>query len=269
MCITCGCNETSLHQHADEHYLHKHLQEDYTHHHTHESHIHEPQHQYNVVNLETAILAENAQFAQQNREFFNSKKVLALNLLSSPGSGKTTLLETTIKNIDNKHPIYVIEGDQHTELDAKRIRDAGAEAYQINTGKTCHLDGHMVSHAIEHLSVQAGGLLFIENVGNLICPALFDLGEHVKVVIISVTEGADKPLKYPDMFYAANLVIINKIDLLPFVQFDIEQCITNIQKINSRAKIIQLSATIPNSGMTEWISWLHSCAMDKNKYASN
>ena len=253
MCITCGCNETSLHQHANEHHLHNH--------HVHEGHSHEHHHEHNVINLETAILAENAQFAKQNRNFFNSKKVLALNLLSSPGSGKTTLLEATIKNLGDKYPLYVIEGDQHTELDAKRIRDAGADAYQINTGKTCHLDGHMVSHALELLAIKTDGFLFIENVGNLICPALFDLGEHAKVVIISVTEGVDKPLKYPDMFYGADLVIINKIDLLPFVQFDVQRCITNIQKINSQVKVIQLSATNQDSGMSQWVKWLEDRRM--------
>ena len=240
MCITCGCEmpETSDKDHI------------------HENHTPSHSHEHKDVKLETAILAENSQFASENRKFFNNTKILVLNLLSSPGSGKTSLLETTIKNIKQQIPLYVIEGDQQTEIDALRIRSAGAQAYQINTGKTCHLDGHMISHALEHLKIKPNGIMFIENVGNLICPALFDLGEHAKVVIISVTEGEDKPLKYPNMFYSADLIIINKIDLLPYLQFSVEQCIINIRKINSRAKIIQLSTTT-QEGLDQWIKWLH------------
>lgn len=240
MCTTCGCDE----QPNKQQHIHQH------------THEHQVIDGHNVVNLETAILAENSLFAKQNRDFFNSKKTLALNLLSSPGSGKTSLLEVTIKELNNsKQPLYVIEGDQHTELDAERIRNAGATAYQINTGKTCHLDGHMISHVLENLNILPDGYVFIENVGNLICPALFDLGEHAKIVIISVTEGEDKPLKYPGMFYEADLVIINKIDLLPYLQFDIEKCENNIRKINSRSKIIRLSTTT-RDGIDEWIKWL-------------
>ena len=157
--------------------------------------------------------------------------------------------------MSNENKIYVIEGDQHTELDANRIRSAGAEAYQIQTGKACHLDGHMVGHALEHLTIQDNSYVFIENVGNLICPALFDLGEHAKVVLISTTEGEDKPLKYPDMFYGADLVIITKTDLLPYLKFDINECEANIKKINPRSKIIQLSST-NGDGFAEWINWL-------------
>ncbi len=241
MCVTCGCgDDTNTHHHHHNH--------DHTHH-------HEPHQHKDVINLEAEILAENKQFANQNRLFFKSKNALALNLVSSPGSGKTTLLEETIKQLSKKHKINVIEGDQHTELDADRIRKAGANAYQINTGKACHLDGHMVGHALEHLDIDNNSYVFIENVGNLICPALFDLGEDAKVVLISVTEGEDKPLKYPDMFLGAELVIITKTDLLPYLKFDLEQCITNIQKINSKAKIIPLSVNDPSS-LTSWFNWL-------------
>lgn len=235
MCITCGCDEV----------------------HVHKNHVHDHHSNYAEINLEAEILAENNQFANSNRKVFDQDKILALNLLSSPGSGKTTLLEATINSLSKDTPLYVIEGDQHTELDTERIRKAGAQAYQINTGKTCHLDAHMVSHVLEHFDLSPNGFMFIENVGNLICPALFNLGEHAKVVIISVTEGEDKPLKYPDMFYAADVVIINKTDLLPYLDFDVEKCINNIQKINTRAKIIQLSATTQD-GIAMWIKWLYS-----------
>jgi len=237
MCVTCGCGEDTKHDHHHEH------GHDHSHHHD------------NVISLEADILAENNRFADQNRKLFKSKHVLALNLVSSPGSGKTTLLEETIRKLSSKSKISVIEGDQHTELDAKRIRNSGASAYQINTGKACHLDGHMVGHALEHLDIESGSYVFIENVGNLICPALFDLGEHAKIVLVSVTEGEDKPLKYPDMFIGAELVIITKTDLLPYLKFDLEKCIANIQKINSKSKIIPLSVENGN-GLADWLDWL-------------
>lgn len=240
MCVTCGCGGSD-HQHHNHHH-----HDDHDHHH----------HNHDVINLEAEILAENNQYAARNHSFFQDKKSLALNFVSSPGSGKTTLLEETIKTMSAKHKLYVIEGDQHTELDAERIRKAGASAYQIQTGKACHLDGHMVAHALEHLEIDEGSFVFIENVGNLICPALFDLGEHAKVVLISITEGEDKPLKYPDMFFGADLVLITKIDLLPHLKFDLEACVSNIRKINPKAKIIQLSST-NKAGFDEWINWLH------------
>lgn len=239
MCVTCGCGGDNHHEH-----------------HSHEQHDHHHQHG-DVINLEKEILAENNKFANQNRQFFNEKKSLALNFVSSPGSGKTTLLEETIKRMSANYPLYVVEGDQHTELDANRIRSAGAEAYQIQTGKACHLDGHMVGHALEHLTIKNDSFVFIENVGNLICPALFDLGEHAKVVLISITEGEDKPLKYPDMFFGADLILITKIDLLPYLKFDLDSCVENIRKINPKAKIIQLASTTGN-GFDEWINWLHA-----------
>lgn len=243
MCVTCGCGGDSNNFHEHQHSHHG----EHDHHHEH-SHI---------VNLEAEILSENNCFASQNRDYFNSLHALALNFVSSPGSGKTTLLEETIKQLSSFSPIYVIEGDQHTELDANRIREAGAKAYQIQTGKACHLDGHMVGHALEHLEITRDSFVFIENVGNLICPALFDLGEHAKVVLISVTEGEDKPLKYPDMFYGADLVLLTKMDLLPYLKFNLPECEANIRKINPRAKIIQLSSTA-NLGFAEWIEWLNA-----------
>lgn len=252
MCVTCGCssNDSILHNHNKHHYEHDNIH----HHHA----------QGEIINLESEILAQNNQFAAANREFFNAKKILALNLISSPGSGKTTLLEKTILQIAKDYPLYVIEGDQHTELDAMRIRKAGAIAHQINTGKACHLDGHMVSHALEHLQIKENSFTFIENVGNLICPALFDLGECAKIVLISVTEGEDKPLKYPNIFINANLVIITKMDLLPFLDFDLNQCKINIRKINSKCKIIELAA-ITGSGFDNWISWLNQARSDYAK----
>lgn len=238
MCVTCGCGSNDQH-----------------HHHNHD-HEHDHHHQHNhVINLEAEILAENNQYAAQNHLFFKNKKSLALNFVSSPGSGKTTLLEETIKAMSADNKLYVIEGDQHTELDADRIRKAGAKAYQIQTGKACHLDGHMVGHALEHLDVEDNSFVFIENVGNLICPALFDLGEHAKVVLISITEGEDKPLKYPDMFFGADVVLVTKIDLLPYLKFDLDACLANISKINPKAKVLQISST-NKDGFGEWINWL-------------
>lgn len=240
MCVTCGCGGNSNHSHD---------------HHHHGEHDHHHEHNQ-VVNLEAEILAENNHYAAHNREFFKAKQALALNFVSSPGSGKTTLLEETIKQLSDNNQIYVIEGDQQTELDANRIRNAGAKAYQIQTGKACHLDGHMVGHALEHLEIDQNSFVFIENVGNLICPALFDLGEHAKVVLISVTEGDDKPLKYPDMFFGADLVIITKTDLLPYVKFDVNACENNIRKINPKCKIVKLSST-SGEGFAAWINWLN------------
>lgn len=241
MCVTCGCGGDHEHNHEHNH------NDGHDHHHAHSD----------VINLEAEILAENNNFAAQNREFFKHKNALALNFVSSPGSGKTTLLEETIKRLSSSSQIYVVEGDQHTELDANRIRNAGAEAYQIQTGKACHLDGHMVGHALEHLTIQDNSFVFIENVGNLICPALFDLGEHAKVVLISITEGEDKPLKYPDMFFGADLVLITKIDLLPYLKFDLPACEANIRKINPKGKIIKLSSS-NGDGFVEWINWLQA-----------
>ena len=213
--------------------------------------------QARMVRLEKDILAKNDEYADANRSLFAERGVLALNLVSSPGSGKTTLLCQTIEALEDTLPIAVIEGDQQTSNDADRIRATGAPAVQVNTGKGCHLDAHMVGHAARHLGLADGSLLFIENVGNLVCPAGFDLGEAHKVVILSVTEGEDKPLKYPDMFHAADLMVLNKTDLLPHLDFDVDACIANARKVNPRIKVLKVSART-GEGMADWIAWVQA-----------
>lgn len=208
-----------------------------------------------MVQIEQDILSKNNQYAAANRNYFQQHGILSLNLVSSPGSGKTTLLTRTIGDLQAEYAISVIEGDQQTANDAERIRATGAKALQINTGKGCHLDGHMVGHALETLKPDQGSLLFIENVGNLVCPAAFDLGEAHKVAILSVTEGEDKPIKYPDMFHAADLMLLNKIDLLPYLDFDVQRCIEYAQRINPKIKVLQLSATT-GEGMQNWYQWI-------------
>jgi len=209
------------------------------------------------VQIEEDILGKNNEFAAANRRWFTERGILALNLVSSPGSGKTMLLTRTIADIGASQPVAVIEGDQQTSHDAQRIRETGVPAVQINTGKGCHLDAHMVGHALETLNPEAGSVLFIENVGNLVCPAAFDLGEAHKVAILSVTEGEDKPIKYPDMFHAADLMLLNKIDLLPYVQFDVARCIDYARRVNPRIRVLQLSATT-GEGMDAWYSWIEA-----------
>ncbi len=208
-----------------------------------------------LVRVEQQILAANDQYAQANRRYFNERQLLTLNLLSSPGAGKTTLLTRTIRDLQARYTINVIEGDQQTDRDAARVRAAGAQAVQINTGKGCHLDARGIGRALADLPEALRGILFIENVGNLVCPAGFDLGEHHKVVILSVTEGDDKPLKYPDAFYAADLMIINKMDLLPHVDFNIQQCIEFARRVNPGIEIIQVSA-LTGQGFAQWHVWL-------------
>lgn len=211
--------------------------------------------QSRMVEIEQNILGKNDEYANENRRFFNEQGVLALNLVSSPGSGKTTLLTRTITDLKRELPVTVIEGDQQTANDADRIRATGAPALQINTGKGCHLDAHMVRHALEKLQPAPGSVMFIENVGNLVCPAAFDLGEAHKVAILSVTEGEDKPLKYPDMFHAADLMLLNKIDLLPYLDFDVEQCIEYARRVNPKIQVLQVSAT-SGEGMDRWYQWI-------------
>jgi len=198
---------------------------------------------------------KNNRLADSNREWFEGRRVLALNLVSSPGAGKTTLLERTIQMLGSTLPISVIEGDQMTSNDARRIKAAGARALQINTGAGCHLEADMVAKAVAQLDPQAGWILMIENVGNLVCPAMFDLGERMKVAIISTTEGEDKPLKYPHMFRAAEIILINKMDLASYVEFDEKTCMANIQKINPKARIFAVSAK-SGMGMENWIEFL-------------
>ena len=265
MCTVCGCGEGETrieghdHSHAHDH--------DHTHdHHHHHEHTHDygqgPAHahapgmsQSRMVQIEQDILSKNNQYAAANRNYFREHGILALNLVSSPGSGKTTLLTRTIADLTGDYQMAVIEGDQQTANDAERIRATGVKALQINTGKGCHLDGHMVGHALENLQPEEGSLLFIENVGNLVCPAAFDLGEAHKVAILSVTEGEDKPLKYPDMFHAADLMLLNKTDLLPHLNFDVERCIAYAQQVNPRIRVLQVSATT-GEGMQAWYQWI-------------
>ncbi|MBV7296800.1 hydrogenase nickel incorporation protein HypB [Enterovibrio paralichthyis] len=258
MCTVCGCGESSIENHHSHDHEH--------HHHHHDGHHHHYGHgpagahapglsQARMISIEQNILAQNDTYAGHNRQAFAEKAQLALNLVSSPGSGKTTLLVNTLKHLSGKWPLAVIEGDQQTTNDADRIRETGVNAIQVNTGKGCHLDAHMVGHAAEALNLEQQGVLFIENVGNLVCPAAFDLGEHCKVAILSVTEGEDKPIKYPDMFAAAKLVILNKADLLPYLSFDLDACMAHIRQVNPEATILTLSATT-GEGMESWYEWL-------------
>lgn len=234
MCTTCGCP-------ADNHD---------SHHHEHEKPV-----SGGRISLEIDILAKNNRYAAGNRQLFKEKSIFALNLVSSPGSGKTTVLERTLRDLSGKLRCAVIEGDQQTDNDARRIAATGVPVKQINTGAGCHLDAHMVGHALEELPTSELDLLFIENVGNLVCPAAFDLGEQHKVVVLSVTEGEDKPLKYPQMFHAADVMLLNKIDLLPYLDFDVEQCLAMARRINPGIRIFQLSAK-SGKGMAEWYQWL-------------
>lgn len=215
--------------------------------------------QKRMLEIELSVLDKNNHIAAHNREHFKKQNLLVLNLVSSPGSGKTTLLTETLMLIKNDIPCAVIEGDQQTSNDADRIRATGVSAIQVNTGKGCHLDAQMVHDATHRLSLKDHGILFIENVGNLVCPAGFDLGEKAKVAVLSVTEGQDKPLKYPHMFAAAKIMLINKVDLLPYVEFDVDACIANARSINPEIEAIQISATT-GQGMDKWLEWLKNQA---------
>jgi len=237
MCATCGCGPTS-HQHDHDH-----------------DHSHSTGGNRKVVDVEQDILHENNLLAERNRGFFEGRNILAINLVSSPGSGKTTLLERTLTDLKGELVFSVIEGDQQTSNDADRIHATGTKVTQINTGKGCHLDAHMILHAVQGMKLPADSVLFIENVGNLVCPAMFDLGEKERAVVISVTEGEDKPLKYPDMFHSSTLCIINKTDLLPYVKFNVEKAKEYARKVNPNLEIIELSCTT-GEGMQLWYEWL-------------
>jgi hydrogenase nickel incorporation protein HypB len=213
--------------------------------------------QSRMVQIEQDILAKNNTYAAANRQWFDERGILALNLVSSPGSGKTALLVRTIELLKGKIAISVVEGDQQTSNDAERIRATGVAALQINTGKGCHLDGHMIGHALERLQPADASLFLIENVGNLVCPAAFDLGEQHKVAILSVTEGEDKPLKYPDMFRAADVMLLNKCDLLPHLEFDADLAEANARRINPDLTIFRVSAT-SGEGLAAWVSWIEA-----------
>jgi hydrogenase nickel incorporation protein HypB len=281
MCTTCGCGtgETRFegersHDHDHAHHEHEHVladgsivrhshasngvaaSGDHVHFDVGPAHAHAPGlSQAKMVQIEQDILAKNDRHARFNREFLAERGIAALNLVSSPGAGKTTLLAESIRRLMPPIPVSVIEGDQQTSNDADRIRATGARALQINTGKGCHLDASMVERALERLQPEPESLLFIENVGNLVCPAAFDLGEAHKVVVLSVTEGEDKPLKYPDMFRASSVMLLNKVDLLPYVDFDVDKCIAYARRVNPGIEVMQISAT-KGDGFDDWLAWL-------------
>jgi hydrogenase nickel incorporation protein HypB len=273
MCVTCGCSDdgeskvTNLatgevdHHHHHDH-THTHTLADgtvITHSHNHDQHseaskIHAKIHN-TTISLEQDILTKNNLLAAQNRGWFKGRNILALNLMSSPGAGKTTLLTRTINDLKSQLSISVIEGDQETTNDAEKIKETGCKVVQINTGTGCHLDASMIERGLQQLNPPLDSVVMIENVGNLVCPALFDLGEQAKVVILSVTEGEDKPIKYPHMFRASEVMIITKIDLLPYVQFDVEKCIEYARQVNPEMQIFQVSATT-GAGLDNWYGWL-------------
>ncbi|HUA36508.1 MAG TPA: hydrogenase nickel incorporation protein HypB [Candidatus Binataceae bacterium] len=277
MCSTCGCSDeahititdvkaprelrdydpTRAHHHSGDQHRHGD--------HDHDLHVQADQHSKpdqsssggRLIRLEHDLLEKNNRLAERNRLWFEGREICAVNLMSSPGAGKTTLLERTIGELGAEYQISVIEGDQATTRDAERIDAAGCRVIQVNTGNGCHLDSAMVAEALRKLDPPAHSLVMIENVGNLVCPALFDLGERKKVVIMSVTEGEDKPLKYPHMFRAADLMILNKVDLLPHISFSVEHCIDYARKVKPLIKIIATSAT-KETGLDEWCSWLRT-----------
>lgn len=279
MCESCGCSgpeggykiykpgegndiqHTHTHSHGQGHeHIHEHSHShghghshDHEHGHTH-SHVQSHSHS---INVEQDILSVNNLMAERNRGYFEAKNIMALNLVSSPGSGKTTLLESTIKLALQKFTCYVIEGDQQTDNDAKRIASTGAQVLQINTGNACHLDSNMIHESLHQLKPQDNSFVFIENVGNLVCPALFDLGEKSRVVIFSVTEGEDKPLKYPNMFHTSDICVISKIDLLPYLDFKLELARQNVLRVNPKATILEISVKT-GEGMDLWMQWLES-----------
>jgi hydrogenase nickel incorporation protein HypB len=259
MCETCGCGEPGdftvgtpgnhATAHAHDHHDHSHLHEGESHSHDH------THHSAKVIEVNKDILYENNLQAQHNRGFFAGRKIFCINFVSSPGSGKTAILEKTIPALKKKSPVFVIEGDQQSYLDSERIEKTGVPVVQINTGTACHLDARMISAALQRLELKDRAFLFIENVGNLVCPSIFDLGETKRILVMSVTEGDDKPLKYPGMFRSADLCIINKTDLLPYVNFSVDAAMENARKINPSLEFIRLSAATED-GMQEWENWL-------------
>ncbi|MEJ8323654.1 hydrogenase nickel incorporation protein HypB [Kosakonia sacchari] len=286
MCTTCGCQDGNLYIEGDEHNPHSafrgapfspaarpalkitgvktddfrptQLEHGDLHYGHGEAGTHAPgMSQRRMVEVEIDVLEKNNQIAARNRARFAASQQLVLNLVSSPGSGKTTLLTETLKRLKTRVPCAVIEGDQQTVNDAARIRATGTPAIQVNTGKGCHLDAQMIADAAPRLALENRGILFIENVGNLVCPAGFDLGERHKVAVLSVTEGEDKPLKYPHMFAAASLMLLNKVDLLPYLDFNVDQCIAYAREVNPTIEIMLISAT-KGDGMDAWLGWLET-----------
>lgn len=266
MCDTCGCGEpeskytitdpeesdNSGHSHVHDHEDHEHGHGDEDDH----NHSHSHSHDHNrKIEVEQDILSKNNLLAERNRGYFEARNILALNLVSSPGSGKTTILEKTINDLQNNLNFSVIEGDQQSMNDANRIKSTGAPVVQINTGSGCHLDAEMINNSIKKLKIIDNSILMIENVGNLVCPALFDLGENFRIVIISITEGEDKPLKYPYMFRSSDLCIINKTDLLPYVEFNTDKTREYALRVNHHLQFIELSAKT-GEGMEKWYDWL-------------
>jgi hydrogenase nickel incorporation protein HypB len=241
---------THPHDHSHDH------SHDHDHHHSHNGNANIAAKMHGTtIALEKEILGKNQLIAERNRGWLSGRGILALNLVSSPGSGKTTLLERTVRELKSEFEIGVIEGDQETVNDAERIRATGCKAVQINTGTGCHLEAEMLERGLLSLQPAPNSLLFIENVGNLVCPALFDLGERAKVAILSVTEGEDKPLKYPHMFRASQLMLLNKIDLLPYLTFDVERCLAYAKEVNPQIEVLQVSATT-GAGMSDWYDWM-------------
>jgi len=249
MCDTCGCGDNTEHHH--------HNHNDHTHDHDHaHDHDHDHSHEGQVtIPVGRDILDINNRMAERTRGYFEAKDIYTVNIMSSPGSGKTTFLERTLTDLKGKKSFYVIEGDQQTSRDADRISATGVPVVQVNTGSACHLDAGMVNRAVKELNPENGSLVLIENVGNLICPSMFDLGEKSRIVMMSVTEGEDKPLKYPGMFRTSHLCIINKTDLLPYVDFKVETAVENGLKVNGRLKFLEVSA-LTGAGMEEWYKWL-------------
>jgi hydrogenase nickel incorporation protein HypB len=247
MCTTCGCIPKELLDHDHDHDGRKHS------HHTHK-HDHKDGRR-TVISIEEDILAKNNRLAAVNRAMFKAKGIFVLNLVSSPGSGKTTLLERTLRDLSATYRFSVIEGDQQTDNDARRISATGVAVRQINTGAGCHLDAHQVMHGSESFDLDNLDILMIENVGNLVCPASFDLGEHHKVAVLSTTEGEDKPLKYPQMFNKSTVMLLNKTDLLPYLDFDVEKCKEYARRVNPAIVIFEVSART-GEGMEEWYRWL-------------
>ena len=259
MCGTCGCGsgekELTILKPGEHH--HEHHDHNHGHHHNHD-HNHDHSHLHKtVVEIEQDILQHNEVMASRNKGYFEAKNIFALNLVSSPGSGKTSILEKTLKDLKSEIPFYVIEGDQQTLNDANRIDALNIPVIQINTGKGCHLESDMVYSAVKKLAPKDNSVLMIENVGNLVCPSMFNLGENKRVVIISVTEGEDKPIKYPDMFHTSDICIINKIDLLPYLNFDVHKLKEYAKQVNPNLEFFEVSATT-GEGMDLWYNWLKS-----------